>query len=524
MDQTIPPSPPPSLFDRSSSTPNASSNYEDPTLLSHTSASAYRFQFPDLAGTASHFDSMMANTQAPHGLPLHYSNLHPVDDAGAYEITPGTASAPNPYTLTTPEASPPTAVQHLPGMAGGAAAPRTAQELRTLGVRSGRIEKNSKKKTAPSPPAPKKDKAAATAAEAAAMETETETAAEVSGPPGLSTLDRPLSILTKDWEIPVVDIATYVHRSVEDRRTEVEQGKVPGKIKRAMNAFMLYRKAYQDRAKRWAQQSNHQIVSKVCGQSWSMEPRTVRTQFNEWANIERDNHRMAHPEYKFTPSKPRKKIGDTFDDFSDPEDPDWDVGRRRSNSRTPLRDLDGDYRPSHTPYTNPYATSVSHLPSYYPLQRPSHLSGPAGHSVSMAYDTDPYGTGELHYQPVAVAGGHPHQPQHPLGSGLSFTTAPQSMDLGTAHHSMDAHHRLGQHVDPALAHYDMSGPLIGDNWQPGMPLGMPPNSAEQDMYAGPYFAEMDESYMQDNQLQYLRGGDETWKIDTINESEVWHPE
>jgi hypothetical protein len=73
---------------------------------------------------------------------------------------------------------------------------------------------------------------------------------------------------------------------------------------------MLYRKAYQNLAKRLCTQNNHQLVSQVCGNSWPLEPESLRAQFNEWARIERANHQKAHPEYKFTPAKPKPKDED----------------------------------------------------------------------------------------------------------------------------------------------------------------------------------------------------------------------
>lgn len=65
-----------------------------------------------------------------------------------------------------------------------------------------------------------------------------------------------------------------------------------------------------------------------------MEPQEVRDRFNELAKIERDNHQAAHPEYKFSPSKPankRRKDDDDDDDDGDEGDPD-------------VNDPDGDYR------------------------------------------------------------------------------------------------------------------------------------------------------------------------------------
>ncbi|KAL2020186.1 hypothetical protein VTK56DRAFT_8710 [Thermocarpiscus australiensis] len=164
-----------------------------------------------------------------------------------------------------------------------------------------------------------------------------------------------MSELTKNSSIPVADIETYVHRSAEVRRQEVETGKSPGRVKRPMNAFMLYRKAYQQRAKEWASQHNHQVVSRVCGLSWPLEPEHIRQQFKAWADIERDNHQKAHPNYKFTPSKPHKppKFEGKFDDSdgSELEDYDW-TGRpgSRVRSATNTPNNESDYVQTHPVY------------------------------------------------------------------------------------------------------------------------------------------------------------------------------
>ncbi|KFY16739.1 hypothetical protein V492_01129 [Pseudogymnoascus sp. VKM F-4246] len=176
----------------------------------------------------------------------------------------------------------------------------------------------------------------------------------------LSKLDQPLSELTREWtHVPVVDIDAYVNRSTEIRRQEVEEGKNPGKVKRPMNSFMLYRKAYQNRTKSWCLQNNHQVVSQVCGDSWPLEPDSVRAQFNEWARIERQNHQNAHPGYKFSPAKAgtakaAKRKASVSDEESGLEDFDWEGGRgTRAVKRQRLTP-----KPSHTPpaqfQTQPY--------------------------------------------------------------------------------------------------------------------------------------------------------------------------
>ncbi|KFY24971.1 hypothetical protein V493_04911 [Pseudogymnoascus sp. VKM F-4281 (FW-2241)] len=148
----------------------------------------------------------------------------------------------------------------------------------------------------------------------------------------IARLEEPLSELTRTWtHVPVVDIDAYVNRSAEIRRQEVEEGKNPGKVKRPMNSFMLYRKAYQNRTKNWCLANNHQVVSQVCGDSWPLEPDSVRAQFNEWARIERQNHQNAHPGYKFSPAKAgtakAAKRKASVSEESELEDFDWNDGR-----------------------------------------------------------------------------------------------------------------------------------------------------------------------------------------------------
>jgi hypothetical protein len=204
-------------------------------------------------------------------------------------------------------------------------------------------------------------------------------------PKNMPVLDRPMSELTKASSIPIADIETYVHRSSDVRRQEIETGKNPGRVKRPMNAFMLYRKAYQQRAKEWASQHNHQIVSRVCGMSWPLEPEHVRQQFKSWADTERDNHQKAHPNYKFTPAKPHKpppKFEGGFDersDGSDLEDYNWAGSRMRSATHTP--GADSDYIPSRSVY----AAAHPHPGQFAGM----HAMGMLHHTRSAALDFNP---------------------------------------------------------------------------------------------------------------------------------------
>ncbi|KAI5287297.1 hypothetical protein KEM54_006093 [Ascosphaera aggregata] len=130
------------------------------------------------------------------------------------------------------------------------------------------------------------------------------TAQRASSPPkkGTFNLPAPLSELTKHMtHIPLRDMEAHAHRPLEVRLREVENKN--GKIARPMNSFLLYRSAYAERTKEWCSKNNHQVVSRVSGASWPQETNEIREKYERLAIIERENHRKAHPDYKFTPNK-----------------------------------------------------------------------------------------------------------------------------------------------------------------------------------------------------------------------------
>ncbi|KAI1276686.1 hypothetical protein F5Y07DRAFT_399132 [Xylaria sp. FL0933] len=234
------------------------------------------------------------------------------------------------------------------------------------------------------------------------------------------SLTNPLSELVKDiTTITDTDIEAYVNRLPEQRRDEVRQSKTQ-KVKRPMNAFMLYRKAYQNRTKEWKRlddirrkeeiaaataaaaaagelppkpekgHDNHQVISQVCGMSWNMEPDELRSQYDQWAKIERNNHKLAFPDYKFAPAKSKVKKpagrGDSDDDNgSDLDAYEWDRYNRGPPSRSASRstrfmdhvDAEPNYvlPPSYpdSPYTSPSpGMQNARLPGAYGGQPPRH--------------------------------------------------------------------------------------------------------------------------------------------------------
>ncbi|KAJ5288367.1 hypothetical protein PENANT_c056G09121 [Penicillium antarcticum] len=119
---------------------------------------------------------------------------------------------------------------------------------------------------------------------------------ELAPPIVRSILCRPLSdILSDEVSVPVRDMHSWVHRSCADR---MEEARKKGKITRPMNAFMLYRFAYNGLVKEYLRQSNHRndgkAISKAIGLGWRNESTIIRCIFQDLANTERHQHSTIH--------------------------------------------------------------------------------------------------------------------------------------------------------------------------------------------------------------------------------------
>ncbi|KAI5304557.1 hypothetical protein KEM56_006348 [Ascosphaera pollenicola] len=203
---------------------------------------------------------------------------------------------------------------------------------------------------------------------------------------GMPELNQPLSILTQHMHhIPLRDMEAHVHRPFEVRMQEVE--KKNGKIARPMNSFMLYRSAYAERTKEWCSKNNHQIVSSVSGQSWPQETLEIREKYERLAVIERENHKKAHPDYKFAPNKnniaPKRKRTPEFGD-SDYESTDGDFGGYKQYSEMSRM---ANQRRMHTsvPYgmSHPYQAALEHN---HMLASQAHMDAWSSNSQRTAFD------------------------------------------------------------------------------------------------------------------------------------------
>lgn len=119
----------------------------------------------------------------------------------------------------------------------------------------------------------------------------------------LPTAEEPMSEqVGEDGPDPVEKAKAFVRRSITQRRQEAETA---GKVKRPLNGFMLYRMAYLPAVKEMHKLYNPGEVSVYLGQSWAIEPGSVRDRFAELAAEEIEIHRLAFPEYIYHPRRAR---------------------------------------------------------------------------------------------------------------------------------------------------------------------------------------------------------------------------
>ncbi|KAJ5117779.1 hypothetical protein N7448_011411 [Penicillium atrosanguineum] len=114
-------------------------------------------------------------------------------------------------------------------------------------------------------------------------------------------LNQPLSVLFNDLlreglSGPVRDLDGWVHRPPD---TRIDEAREKGKESRPMNAFMLYRFAYQKLVKEYLSRKNYpahgQAISRTIGLGWRSETEAIRRKYEDLANIERRNYLALYP-------------------------------------------------------------------------------------------------------------------------------------------------------------------------------------------------------------------------------------
>lgn len=312
-------------------------------------------------------------------------------------------------------------------------------------------------------------------------------------------LPGPLSVIAAHLhDVPVLDTESFVNRPASVR---IQEAKMKGSsnkkpIGRPMNGFMLYRKAYSARCKAYLDVENHQNVSVGIGQSWHKESEEIREQFNAWSKIERVNHAIAFPEYKFQPKKestttrrpeltPPHSPGN-WDDFGDSDFPYASPPMHRrtqslefsSRSSSPFDDYSTCLAQSFdTTWTNATSFPSQSLPgnmsTIHPgLLQPTFDDGQYGaHGVhgspsemSSGLNGIPGGNHEDLYQssqplPSSIGSGHmdpqllQYPQDHQSSSDHSFMTSSHLYPMGfEGENYMSTTHMPSSHSSPSIYH------------------------------------------------------------------------
>ncbi|KAJ5961943.1 hypothetical protein N7501_006884 [Penicillium viridicatum] len=302
--------------------------------------------------------------------------------------------------------------------------------------------------------------------------------------PGIK-LDGPISQLTESFHTtPIKDMDAWVARSALERQDEVR--KKNGKISRPMNSFMLYRSAYAERTKKLVGANNHQIVSKVAGQGWKLEPIEIRRKYEDLAKLERDNHAATHPDYKFSPNKNATTIS-----RRDSGSPAFTPGPTPPGDEGGFSDMESDLG-STTYHGSSYAHSRSQSfeEPYYDSSRDSSPFGPDSMMtpgyVHSSWQNTSHPTGLPVIQPSSL------QSSDSYGADIYRSNSPNQQDMGYGSSLAGlpgaAHHELLQpqltHAPNGLPMHDMDPRLLCNGGESsGVGMAGPSYSATPGSYS-----------------------------------------
>lgn len=216
-----------------------------------------------------------------------------------------------------------------------------------------------------------------------------------------------LSELAKTYPDTVVeDMEAYVRRAPAERQRRAQEKKrvTPP---RPMNSFMLYRHCYAETIKKFlAGKGNHQQVSAIAGKSWGSEPEELRLKFQEYADLEKESHKKAFPDYHFKPKKDpkqsKRRKGEDDDEPSDLDDMEsWGTPGPRDTKRV----RKGEAQTGHREYVQPTFFDPRMAPQQIPLNR-------------SAFEASNPGMVPLGAYPMSQAGQYLQRTTQPYGASI----------------------------------------------------------------------------------------------------------
>ncbi len=292
-------------------------------------------------------------------------------------------------------------------------------------------------------------------------------------------LRQPLSeISAESGDALVFDVDSFVHRPPEVRKQEQKK---QGKVKRPLNDFVLYRKAYSAVAKARVlseeNKNNQQLVSQICGESWGMETAAIKATFKRLANVERTKHFQAFPDYKYAPKLVKKGKGETS--TKDAATTDQIVASSHHGSMA-MPSAQMLHPPNHVAYMPAANTmAMGRLPEYAPVG--PYWYQPGGQQLVALYGVGqtgyPDGQDRLEHEDARARGEAPPQPtSYELQPSLQGMPAQPLPDLCIDPSLLPrAGEPAYQYVDPgecvlaAAAAGPALDPELGDNFMTAMP-------------------------------------------------------
>ncbi|PHH79443.1 hypothetical protein CDD80_4787 [Ophiocordyceps camponoti-rufipedis] len=324
-------------------------------------------------------------------------------------------------------------------------------------------------------------------------------------------LDKPLSECIKDeGDTEVFDVFAHVHR--ETRKNEVGND---GKVKRPLNAFLLYRKHVIIFVKKKFLQeenkNNQQLVSRICGDSWKMETDEVKAKFKKLAQEEKSRHGEAFPLYKYTPKTIKKTENDGDGIKSETGARSASAGGRTLDSASP----DAVKDPFEASYGSqpraglhePRILQESHVESSYTFatQPPVGIGG-QGQLQYTGYHDEAGATPDYTY-------GWSHNGLPQAGSyGLEASVDMQPRAVPVSNHELYIDPTLLPRVEEPVYHWHTNDDVLHENqgsWNP-------------QSYMSNMVAAMPDLDINGAHEAYLKGGQEDWETSQLGESDSFN--
>ncbi|KAL6868904.1 hypothetical protein ACO1O0_000227 [Amphichorda felina] len=127
-------------------------------------------------------------------------------------------------------------------------------------------------------------------------------------------LVEPLSEWAKANGVKPKDVHGFATRDIEKR---IAQAIKNGYVKRNLNVFFLYKRAYGAVAQSWMEM-HHPTLAKtqpplvtLVGESWAKESKEFKQSYTFYSELEKDGLRSAFPHYKYKPGAKKGQLGVT---------------------------------------------------------------------------------------------------------------------------------------------------------------------------------------------------------------------